>query len=67
VARVFIANGARFFSLWRVKFLLPEPKQKNSRATFFQYTSLQKKTFPAGMIISFYSLLYFVLLGLLRL
>ena len=34
--RVFWDSRARIFPLWRVKFLLPEPKRKNSRATFFQ-------------------------------
>ena len=34
--RVFWDSRTRIFPLWRVKFLLPEPKRKNSRSTFFQ-------------------------------
>ncbi|USI94055.1 DUF1661 domain-containing protein [Porphyromonas gingivalis] len=49
------------------KIFASRTKTKKFSRHLFQYTSLRKKTFPAGTIISFYSLLYFVLLGLLRL
>ncbi len=58
VARVFPKSGARFFSLWRENFLLPEPKPKSLRATFLGRTKekiLARKLSRQGMMLPTHS------------
>ncbi|ERJ70538.1 hypothetical protein HMPREF1554_00348 [Porphyromonas gingivalis F0569] len=49
------------------KIFASRTKTKKFSRHLFSVHVTAEKTFPAGTIISFYSLLYFVLLGLLRL
>lgn len=42
MVRVSVRNGARFFSFWRVKILIPAPKEKLSRTTFSRRETKKK-------------------------